>query len=73
MPIQKRKEKLKNSTKQVIVSTGLFLVTLLMWLLWGSNTLTVLLTGTVAILAIIDNNRIKEGKKPLKEFRFRRN
>lgn len=69
----RKEKKIKNSKGQVSLSIGLFLVTLLMWILLEGNVFPVIVAGLLVLLAIIEHRRVKDGKKPWKEFRFRRN
>lgn len=69
-----RKDEEKKVTRfQYIFSIGLFVITLLMWLVWDTSTITVLLTGAAALTVIINSYQQKEGKDPKSENRFKRN
>jgi len=73
MPLLRKEEEKKVTSFQYIFSIGLFLVTLMMWLVWDISTITVLLTGAAALTVIINSYQQNEGKDPKSGFRFRRN
>lgn len=73
MPMLRNDEEKKVTKFQYIFSIGLFVITLLMWLVWDTNTITVLLTGAAALTVIINSYQQKEGKDPKSGYRFRRN
>ncbi|PKD42529.1 hypothetical protein [Rhodohalobacter barkolensis] len=73
MPILRKDEEKKVTRFQYIFSIGLFAITLLIWLVWDTSTITVLLTGAAALTVIINSYQQKEGKDPKSGFRFRRN
>lgn len=68
-----RKEKQKKVTMfQFIFSIGLFVATLLMWLIWDNRTFTVLLTGIAALTMIINSYQQMNEKDPNSGYRYRR-
>jgi Mg2+/citrate symporter len=73
MPILRKDEEKKVTRFQYIFSIGLFVITLLMWLVWDTSTITVLLTGAAALTVIINSYQQKEEKDPKTGFRFRGN
>ena len=54
MSLLKKKEKTQVTTFQYVTSIGLFLITLLMWLLWDTSSTVVILTGLAALTVIIN-------------------
>jgi len=53
MSLKKKEEQSQVTTFQYISSIGLFVGTLLMWLLWDTSSTVVILTGLAALTVIV--------------------
>jgi uncharacterized membrane protein YciS (DUF1049 family) len=60
MPPLRKEEENRVTGFQYLLSIGLFVATLLMWLFWDTATITVLITGVAALTVIIKSYRQKE-------------
>jgi len=69
-----RKDEQKKATRfQYIFSIGLFVATLLMWLLWETSSTAVILTGAAALTVIINSYQKQEEREQKSGYKFRRN
>jgi hypothetical protein len=67
----KKEEENGVTSFQYFLSIGLFVATLMMWLIWDTSTITVLLTGVAALTVIIKSQRQNEEKDSNSGFGFR--
>jgi hypothetical protein len=67
----KKEEENGVTSFQYFLSIGLFVATLMMWLIWDTSTITVLLTGVAALTVIIKSHRQNEEKDSKSGFWFR--